>query len=128
MSHIRILLVGPKRNLDQIYDDCPDSSSESCAEMAFGYDSLSTDHYWASEEFTRANEELYNQIIEGRWWECLDIRDTAYYGDYACINGVEYETGQWNDRDIRLRNQKNVIEHIKHLPSDTIFFFADAHL
>lgn len=38
MSHKRPLFVGGRDNLQKIYDNCLDSSSESSAEMAFGAD------------------------------------------------------------------------------------------
>lgn len=38
MAHYNVLMVGTEANLMQIYADCPDSSSETKAEMAFTYD------------------------------------------------------------------------------------------
>lgn len=40
MAHYEVLMVGTEANLMQIYADCPDSSSETKAEMAFAYDYL----------------------------------------------------------------------------------------
>lgn len=40
MAHYDVLMIGTEANLMQIYADCPDSSSETKAEMAFAYDYL----------------------------------------------------------------------------------------
>lgn len=38
MAHYRILMVGSPDDVQRIYDTLSDSSSESAAEMAFGFD------------------------------------------------------------------------------------------
>ena len=49
MAHCRLLFVGGRTNLQQIYDDAPDSSSESAAEMTIGADWIA-DYDYISEE------------------------------------------------------------------------------
>lgn len=36
MAHLRLLFVGSRKNLQDIYDNAPDSSSETKAEMTIG--------------------------------------------------------------------------------------------
>lgn len=128
MAHCRLLFVGTKKNLRQIYADCGDSSSESSAEMAFGADWIS-DSEWSdnprnTDEFTKEDKELYQQILDGLFVYCFDIRDTKRYGDYSYING--FGERMYNEETHEEDNLR-VVEHIKGLPSDTIFFFADSH-
>lgn len=127
MSHVRLLFVGGKKNLDQIYADCPDSSSEAEAEMAFGYDWINSeaDGRWVSEEFTSKDTELYRQVVEGIWHHCLDIRDTERYGDYTWVNRMSegvYSRASYEEM------KSQTISDLKNFPSDTTFFFAEAHL
>lgn len=92
MSHCRVLFVGTIKNLNQIFADCPDSSSESRAEIAFAYDYLTV--YTKNEllrkqpyhkslypnedecEFSKTDSELYDKIIlKKQYYDCFDIRD-----------------------------------------------------
>lgn len=127
MTHIRLLFVGSIINLDKIYADCPDSSSESAAEMAFGADWINEERYGG--EFTKDNKEQYNKIFNKEYWGyCFDIRDTKRYGDYCCVNNLPWEKEEGPDFfEIESRNKDRCIEHIKQLPDDTVFFFADSH-
>ncbi len=122
MAHLRLLFVGPINNLDKIYADCPDSSSESAAEMAFGADWIDED---TEGEFTK-NDIKFNQILNKDWTYCFDIRNPNRYGDYCCVNNLPWEKGLY-DRETEERNKDLCIESIKQLPEDTIFFFADSH-
>lgn len=139
MTHYRLLFVGGRDNLEKIFENCPDSSSESAAEMAIGADWVA-DYDWIDEEekkrgrttdnFTKeSNPELYQQIIDGLWYECYDIRDINHYGSFDCLNCPDFEPyksdGNWQERDER--NQLRAIEVIKTLPNDTLFHFADSH-
>ena len=137
MAHCRLLFVGGMENLDKIFENCPDSSSESTAEITIGADWIA-DYRWLSEEerkkgwttnnFTKADIELYQQVVEGLWYECFDIRNPKHYGNFACLNCSDYETynsADWREREIR--NKKKTIEAIKNLPDDTLFHFADSH-
>lgn len=135
MAHCRLLFVGGRANLDKIYDDCDDSSSESKAEIAFGADWIA-DYDWVSEKerkrttdnFTKDNKELYQQILDGYWVYCFDIRDTKNYGDFGWVNIPEQmEENPRYDFDIVRRNKERIIEAIKKLPDDTLFHFADSH-
>ena len=73
MAHCRLLFVGSRDDLQKIYDDCPDSSSETSAEMAIGADWIS-DYDWIDEDerrtgtttddFTKENKKLYEQILK----------------------------------------------------------------
>lgn len=123
MAHNRLLFVGSISNLDKIYADCPDSSSESAAEMAFGADWISEE-----EEFTKDHKEYFGQILNKRWTYCFDIRDTKRFGDYCCVNNLPWEKEEGpNCFEIENRNKDLCIESIKQLPDDTVFFFADSH-
>lgn len=84
---------------------------------------------WTTDNFTRDNKELYNQIMEGEWTYCFDIRNVEHYGSFDCLNCPDYEgcsDGKcWSE--IEIRNKQRTIEAIKKLPNDTLFHFADSH-
>lgn len=138
MAHLRLLFVGGRDNLDQIFANCQDSSSETAEEMTIGADWIS-DYDWLSEKerqtgwttdnFTKDNKELYNQIMEGEWTYCFDIRNVEHYGSFDCLNCPDYEECSdgkcWSE--IEIRNKQRTIEAIKKLPNDTLFHFADSH-
>ena len=138
MAHLRLLFIGGRDNLDQIFANCQDSSSETAAEMTIGADWIS-DYDWLDEEemqkgwttdnFTKDNEELYKQVIEGHWAYCYDIRNINNYGSFDCLNCPNFEEyvsgGNW--REIEKRNKERTIAFIKGLPADTIFHFAESH-
>lgn len=138
MAHCRLLFVGGRANLQKIYDDAPDSSSESAAEMTIGADWVA-DYDFISEEqkklgrttdnFTKeSNPELYQEIISGNWYACYDVRNTKHYGSFDCINCSDFEQCNGIDwREKEKRNKIRVIEVIKTLPADTLFHFADSH-
>lgn len=137
MAYCRLLFVGGRANLNKIYDDCDDSSSESKAEIAFGADWIE-DYDWltnkekergrTTDNFTKDNKALYQQILDGYWVYCFDIRDTKKYGDFGWVNIPEQmEENAMYDRDKESRNMQRIIEAIKQLPDDTIFHFADSH-
>lgn len=130
MAHIRILFIGGRNNLQKIFDNCADSSSESKAELAFGADWIGdidwdTDSGDTTDNFTKSNYQLYSQIMDGCWGYCFDIRNTEHYGDFACLNCPDYE--EEVNRDAEKRNRQRTKEMIEQLPPDTIFHFADSH-
>lgn len=137
MAHLRLLFVGSRKNLQDIYDNAPDSSSETKAEMTIGADWIADydwmdeeekDKGWTTDDFTKENERLYKDIINGLFAYCFDIRDPNRYGDFACINCDDYEEYNSNDwRGREERNKKRTIEAIKKLPDDTVFHFAESH-
>ena len=139
MSHCRLLFVGGRDNLQKIFDNAPDSSSESAAEMTIGADWVA-DYDWIDEEeqkvgrttddFTKeSNPELYQEVINGYWYDCYDIRNTNHYGSFDCLNCPDFEPyvadGCWKERE--KRNKVRAIEILKTLPNDTLFHFADSH-
>lgn len=120
MARCRLLFVGTKPNMEVIFENCPDSSSESCAEMAFSCDWIDDD-IWYNEEFTKQDEH-YQDVINGKWVYCYDIRDVNHFADYACLNKLgHFDYNQ--DEEYKTK----VIEHIKTLPDDTTFFFQVGH-
>ena len=130
MAHRRILFVGGIKELEQIFADCPDSSSEPAAMQAFDADYIDIDSPRATPEFTKANRELYDQVLDPEAWSyCYDIRDTKTYGDFGWMNikeQMEEDDGRWNP-ELEKRNQMRIIDAIRSLPDDTVFFFADSH-
>ncbi len=138
MAHCRLLFVGGRDNLQKIFDAAPDSSSESAAEMTIGADWVA-DYDWLSEkekllgrttdDFTKENKLLYQQIIEGQWYDCYDVRDSNNYGSFDCLNCPDFEPyvadGQWKERE--KRNKARTIEALRQLPVNTLFHFADSH-
>ncbi len=141
MAHCCLLFVGTFDNLQAIYDDCPDSSSESTAEMAIGADWINEyDEYRGSGEFTKFTKETkgnghlnYEDAIQGHWHVCYDIRDRHNYGDFGWVN-IPDKIIKLNDKKIKMSlreieeyNKKQICEALKKLPDDTVFFFADSH-
>ena len=139
MAHCRLLFVGGRDNLEKILNSAPDSSSESAAEMTIGADWIA-DYGWISEEekkkgwttdnFTKdSNPKLYQEVIEGRWYDCYDVRDPNHYGSFDCLNCPDFEPYvadiHWEERE--KRNKIRVIEVLKTLPNDTLFHFAESH-
>ena len=137
MAHCCLLFVGTFQNLQDIYDDCPDSSSESAAEMSIGADWINEyDDYRGSGEFTKFTKETkgkshlnYEDVIAGNWYECYDIRDRNNYGSFDCLNCPDFEpyVADGNLLEREKRNKERAIEALKKLPDDTVFFFADSH-
>ncbi len=136
MSNCCLLFVGTQDNLQAIFNNTPDSSSETAAEMTIGADWVDwNDEYWGSGEFTKHTIETkgkshlnYEDVISGNWYECYDIRNPEHYGSFDCINCPDFEPydGKYNEEREK-RNKERAIEAIKKLPDDTIFFFADSH-
>ena len=129
MSHYKVLFVGTIENLNQIFADCPDSSSESCAEMAFSYDYLTV--YTKNEllgkqpyhkslypnedecEFTKNDTELYDEIVKKKlYYDCFDIRDNTPN------HNLKWE----------LKTEKEIESFFESLPDNTYFFVCDGHL
>lgn len=126
MSHIKVLMIGNPDNLYHIYAECPDSSSESAAEMAFGYDSLSPydivnhkDCYFIGEDrnavFTKKDTPYKEYVHGGMFYDAWDIRDDTT--DHLLFSHGRGDT----DFD-------TFIFSLDALPEDTEFFFCDAHL
>lgn len=138
MAHYRVLVVGSIDDIQNIYDTLPDSSSESAAELAFGFDYLDIDNsdtIVSSEPFTKENEDLYKQVLNGLFYYCIDARRIDAYGDYGYVNikdqmEEEYERGvsMEEERNRHERNKAKIIEHIKTLPNNQVFIFCDSHL
>ncbi len=140
MAHCRLLFVGGRDNLQKIFDGAPDSSSESAAEMTIGADWVE-DYDWISEKekkigrttdnFTKiSNPELYQEVIDGRWYYCYDVRDPNHYGSFDCINCPDFEPYIEGSEDFKGREERNkerTIKALKQLPNNTIFHFADSH-
>ena len=137
MAHYRVLMVGSHDDIQRIYDTLPDSSSESAAEMAFGFDWIDIDNSnppMSSEPFTKANKELWQEVLDGKFYYCLDARNVEKYGSFGWVNipdqmeewpfGLPYE----EDRARHQRNKERVIEVLKSLPDSQVFIFCDSHL
>lgn len=123
MAHYNVLMIGTEANLMQIYADCPDSSSETKAEMAFAYDYLcplsknellgkDTRVYNSEDcEFTKEDEELYNKIVQGGMFnDCFDIRDNTSNHRIMELDGRDFD------------------KFFEDLSKDTHFFLCDGHL
>ncbi len=126
MTHYRILMIGKIENLDQIYADCQDSSSETAAEMTFGYDYCNPYNikenkhaYFIGEEaacvFGKESEIFKEYVLEGCFYDIWDIRGNDC--DHLIFNG-----------DNPRQSFDEVIEFLKSLSDDTTFFYCDAHL
>lgn len=131
MAHCRLLFVGGRDALQKVYDTADDSSSETKAELTIGADWVSDYDWlddeekkrgWTTDDFTKENKELYQQIIDNCWYACFDVRNPERYGDFGWVNIPE----QMIQDDEKVNHQK-IIEAIKQLPDDTLFHFADSH-
>jgi hypothetical protein len=140
MAHCCLLFVGTIDNLQEIFDNTPDSSSESAAEMTIGADWVDWDNKaTGSGEFTKFTKETkgslhlnYEDVVSGNWYACYDVRDPNHYGSFDCINCPDFEPYDPNLRypEAKYREERNkarAIEALKKLPDDTVFFFADSH-
>ena len=70
MAHLRSLFIGSRNDLQRIYDNAPDSSSESAAEMTIWAD-------WIDDYDTKAVNENFNgewNQSNVQWW--LDLKLT----------------------------------------------------
>ena len=129
MSHCRVLFVETIENLNQIFADCPDSSSEACEEMAFAYDYLTVctknellrkephhNSLYPNEgecQFSKADSELYDKIVQKKqYYDCFDIRDNTPN------NNLKWE----------LKTEKEIESFFESLPDNTHFFVCDGHL
>ena len=113
MAHYKILFIGNHQDLENIYNDCPDSSSESRAEMAFAYD------YIGIYEDDRGSEKSINDLgntLTDTYSDCWDIRDRILY---RCIDSVD-----WKER----LTEKEMENFFNSLPKDTTIFYANGHL
>lgn len=123
MSHCSVLMVGTEANLTLIYAGCPDSSSDTLAEMAFAYDYLcpisknkllskGIKKYDSEDyEFTKEDTELYNKIVQGGMFnDCFDIRDNTPNHRIMELDGRDFD------------------KFFEDLPKDTHFFLCDGHL
>ena len=138
MAHCRLLFVGGRANLDQIFANCQDSSSETAAEMTIGADWVADydpddeeerKRGWTTDNFTKKDKKLYQEVLDGKWYDCYDIRDVERYGSFDSLNCPDFEPyadgSNWAEKEER--NRARVIEAIKRLPDDTLFHFADSH-
>lgn len=138
MAHCRLLFVGGRANLDQIFANCQDSSSDTAAEMTIGADWVADydqddeeerKRGWTTDIFTKKDKKLYQEVLDGKWYDCYDIRDVEHYGSFDCLNCPDFEPytdgSNWSEKEER--NRTRVIEAIKRLPDDTLFHFADSH-
>lgn len=135
MSHLRLLFVGGRNALQKVYDTASDSSSETKAELTIGADWISDYDWldkkekkkgWTTDNFTKADSELYEQILNGYWQDCFDVRDPDRYGDFGWVNIRDKMIENPSIEEVKL-NKKAIIEEIKKLPDDTLFHFAESH-
>lgn len=137
MAHYRVLMVGSKDDVQRIYHTLPDSSSESAAEMAFGFDWIDIDNspHWprSTEPFTKANKELWQEVLDGKFYYCLDARNVEKYGSFGWVNIPEQIEEipinlPYREREARhQRNNEKIIEILKSLPDNQVFIFCDSH-
>lgn len=126
MAHYTVLMIGTTDNLYQIYADCQDSSSETAAEMTFGYDyCVPMDIISGKSSFDLDTEDI-----------CIFKKDSEVFNKYVC-DGIFNDV--WdirnNNCDILIYNCDNpkkpkevIIDYLKALPDDTTLFYCDAHL
>lgn len=134
MAHCCLLFVGTQQQLQDIYDDCPDSSADPSSFQAFGADWINeNDKYRGSGEFTKLTKETkgehhlnYEDAINGNWTYCFDIRDRHHYGDFGWVNCPEKMKEAYT-LSAEKENKKIVCEELKQLPDDQVFFFANSH-
>lgn len=129
MSHCLILMIGKIENLDKIYADCQDSSSETDAEMTFGYDYCSPYNILSNKSaitienedkcmFTKNSKIFTDYVLNGYFYDVWDIRKNDC--DHLIFNGCI--------RKNREEALENTYTFLKNLPDDTTFFYCEARL
>lgn len=110
MSHVLVTMIGTHDDLDWIYENqCHDSSSESAAEQAFGYDYLSEQRVpffpnrqeydaWVV-RYTKSFKEKPSHII---WNESTN--QAEYVEDNS--PAIFWKDAHWNDYPLFTKNDK----------------------
>ena len=124
MGHVAVLFIGKKSDLDYIYEnETSDSSSESSAEQAFGYDYLNEERYEKilnyKDSFDKESDVYKNEILTGfnQLEDIIDIRDRDHwsYVNYDKVNK-------------RNRTKEELLNYLEQLPKETPMFLCDGHL
>lgn len=125
MSHITVLFIGTKDDLDYIYEnETSDSSSESAAEQAFGYDYLNEEYYEKifhyKDSFDKESDVYKNEILkrfDQLFEDIIDIRDRDNW------SYVNYDRIKKRDR-----SKEELFNYLEQLPKETPMFLCDGHL
>ena len=132
MSHVKVVMIGTRDNLQKIYDSVGDSSAETSAELAFGYDYLdnNVDFYAFREsrafnsvelKWTKNDAEYQHLLDEIKGpIRCPDIIDIRCAPDF-----INVEFDYINKRD---KTADEILEWFDNQPSDMEFFVCDGHL
>ena len=130
MAHYRVIMIGTRDNLQKIYDNVGDSSSESEAELAFGYDYLDDnvdfhmqvcDYNSIPLKWTKKDIEykiLLNEIKDCD--EVLDIIDIRCAPDFINVN--------FDCINKKNKTKEEILEWFDNQPFDMEFFVCDGHL
>ena len=152
MSHILVSMIGTHEDLDYIYETT-DSSSETSAEQAFGYDYLSENEvpYYPDKEEIKSRNDIYWDGSKAKYkasnknvifwkeaggfplftrkdeaaWELLNRVTTEILDLRFRDNWINVE---WDYKNKRRKTEQEIHDYIKNLPEDITFFFGDAHL
>ena len=132
MSHIKVVMIGTRDNLQKIYDSVGDSSAETSAELAFGYDYLdnNVDFYSFRESRAFNSVELKWTKNDAEYQHLLDeIKDPIRCPDIIDIrcapDFINVEFDYINKRD---KTVDEILEWFDNRPSDMEFFVCDGHL
>ena len=130
MAHYKVIMIGTRDNLQKIYDNIGDSSSESKAELAFGYDYLddnvdfrmhACDYNSIPLKWTKKDIEYQYLLDEIKDYdEVIDIIDIRCAPDFINV-GFDYI----NKRD---KTADEILEWFDNQPSNMEFFVCDGHL
>ena len=113
MAHIKVIMIGTRDNLQKIYDSVGDSSAETSAELAFGYDYLddNVDFYSFRESRAFNSVELKWTKKDAEYKHLLDeIKDPIRCPDIIDIRCAP--PNGYNPSDFIDEDRKRVIEDV----------------
>lgn len=124
MSHVAVLFIGTKDDLNYIYEnETSDSSSESQTEQAFGYDYLNEERYEKllnyKDSFDKTSDIYKNNILS----EYADLEDIIDIRDRDNWSYVNYDRVKK-----RNRTKEEMLAYLEQLPEKTSMFLCDGHL
>ena len=135
MAHKRVLFIGTHDDLNYIYEnECHDSSAETYAEQAFGYDYLD-ERYGAKElnykDFFLRSSDIFAYLIQLAEEREKDgfIHHSNYRFDVIDIRDRDNWRNVTFDYDKKVdKSYEEIKQYLLDLPSDTKLFLCDAKL
>lgn len=132
MAHYKVIMIGTRDNLQKIYDSVGYSSTETSAELAFGYDYLDDNVDFYSFRKSRAfnSVELKWTKKDAEYKHLLDeIKDPIRCPDIIDIRcAPDFINIQFDRINKKNKTKEEILEWFDNQPSDMEFFVCDGHL